>query len=47
MTIFANGFHFFHKLATNRAIIGQTPKVDLDLLRVVQYHVVDDVNVSA
>ena len=31
-------FRFFHKLATHRAIIGHTPKVDLDLLRVEQYY---------
>ena len=31
MAIFANIFHCFHKLATHRAIIGHTPKVDLEL----------------
>ena len=36
MAILANWFHFFHKLATYRAIIGHTPKVDLDLFRVMQ-----------
>ena len=39
MTIFANWFHFFHKLATQRAIMGNTPKDDLDLLRVVQAYI--------
>ena len=38
MAIFANWFFFFfHKLGTHRAIIGHTPKLDLDLLRVVQF----------
>ena len=37
MEILANWFHFLHKLATHTAIIGHTPKVDLDLLRFVQY----------
>ena len=36
ISLITNWFHSFHKQRTHRAIIGHTPKVDLDLLRVEQ-----------